>query len=390
MPFRKLTWAIALAMFAGNAPASASRYEIATITITDLGTLGGQESVARDINNLGDAVGWAHKADGRQSAFMHLAGVMADIGWNLASNYDTEATGINSLRSAVAIARARTDLRPHAATYSYGGSMVLMDEGIHPDVARMCNYRSLVQALNDSGMAVGAISIQTPTSRCYPAYEPAYWTHVFGVPETLDVGLPGGQNFDVNNHGTFVGMANECCVRVDHKAFRWHSGVLTAVPLPPGMGILGSGGPARGINDGGQVVGEFYVLGESGARLRRAFFWDGVGAHSIFTGVLPTGTESMAYEVNRQGFVVGVADKWTISPLPGPPGYRRNHGFVWHPSIGMRELPKLPASGYSGGCEAYAVNDLSQGRVQIVGYCNSGSRRRAVRWDVSVRFLGPS
>ena len=48
-------------------------------TIIDLGTLGGNDSSASGINDLGQAVGWAEDADGRRRAFMWENGVMTDL-----------------------------------------------------------------------------------------------------------------------------------------------------------------------------------------------------------------------------------------------------------------------------------------------------------------------
>lgn len=56
-----------------------------------LGTLGGAESEARDVNGQGVVVGWAHTAEGRNHAFVYSNGVMSDLngrvppgsGWEL-------------------------------------------------------------------------------------------------------------------------------------------------------------------------------------------------------------------------------------------------------------------------------------------------------------------
>jgi probable HAF family extracellular repeat protein len=48
--------------------------------VTDLGTLGGIESWAYGLNNLGHVVGWAELPAGNYHAFVHDGGEMIDLG----------------------------------------------------------------------------------------------------------------------------------------------------------------------------------------------------------------------------------------------------------------------------------------------------------------------
>ncbi len=62
-------------------------------TAVDLGTLGGANSMAFDVNNRGQVVGWSNTADGGTAAFIWRNGVMTslgDVGWN-----GTEAWAVN-------------------------------------------------------------------------------------------------------------------------------------------------------------------------------------------------------------------------------------------------------------------------------------------------------
>jgi len=48
--------------------------------MTDLGTLGGTESLARGINDSGQVVGYSATASGHWYAFLYYGGTMADLG----------------------------------------------------------------------------------------------------------------------------------------------------------------------------------------------------------------------------------------------------------------------------------------------------------------------
>jgi probable HAF family extracellular repeat protein len=49
-------------------------------TMTDLGTLGGNDSAARAINNSSQVVGWANTTGGATDAFSWQNGIMTDLG----------------------------------------------------------------------------------------------------------------------------------------------------------------------------------------------------------------------------------------------------------------------------------------------------------------------
>ena len=82
-----LAWAVLALLVARDGAAQAA------YTVTDLGTLGGATTVARDLNELGEVVGEAKLADGRVHAFVYTAGQLRDVGTFGGRN--SRATGIN-------------------------------------------------------------------------------------------------------------------------------------------------------------------------------------------------------------------------------------------------------------------------------------------------------
>ena len=124
---------------------------------------------------------------------------------------------------------------------------------------------------------------------------------------------------------------------------------------------------------------------------QRAFLWDGLSADSSSLGVLATGLNSQARDVNDAGFIAGYAETVVTFPFPGSTGLVRKSGFLWSSSWGLFALPKLPDS---GECEAFSLNNRQPiiGLIQIVGSCTVGGRPHAVRWDVTTasRLLKPT
>src|SRR5262245_17507323 len=65
---------------AESAPGPSQPFVVDSVQVTDLGTLGGAQSSALDINDRGEIVGWAATTQGIQHAFLYSNGSMIDIG----------------------------------------------------------------------------------------------------------------------------------------------------------------------------------------------------------------------------------------------------------------------------------------------------------------------
>src|SRR3989304_2728683 len=68
----------------------------------DIGTFGGDKSLAADINDFGQIVGWAMESSNWLRAFMYENGVMSDLGTE--NETDSEAHGVNKAGQVVGYA----------------------------------------------------------------------------------------------------------------------------------------------------------------------------------------------------------------------------------------------------------------------------------------------
>ncbi|MFO0907146.1 MAG: hypothetical protein U0794_02080 [Isosphaeraceae bacterium] len=337
---------MAFALVGVATPRASAAFEY---TITSLGTLGGNQSFALDINNRGQATGNASRVSGSN---LPLNAAL----WSLAA--PASPTNLGRL------------------------------PGADSDFSR--GY-----AINDSGKVVGESS--NNTSRAF------LWSN--GV--MTDLGTLGGASavaHDINNLDKVVGIAS---TGSQSHAFIWQNGVMTD------LGTLGGTlSRAWGINDAGQIVGISRIAGDAtshaflsvgGAMIdlgslggpsrfsealainslglvvgrstindsgdQRATLWNGGTISEIGTLTNPsTGSAyrfSRANDINKLGLAVG-----TASTFEGFSG----RAFVWDSARGIRDLNDLIAPG-SGWVLTSAEGVNEQG--QIVGYGTFGGQTRA-------------
>ena len=112
--------------------------------VQDLGTLGGESSVAVDINESGEVLGSStYGGDTTGSIFLYKDGVMQDIG--ILIGMPATALGLNN-DGQVTGAASITDSDTHAYIY---------DEGGFTDLGTLGGHTSQGHAINDAGMVTG-------------------------------------------------------------------------------------------------------------------------------------------------------------------------------------------------------------------------------------------
>jgi len=223
--------------------------------VTDLGTLGGNLSVANAVNDLGQVVGESNTATGEKHAFLWEQGVMTDLG---TAGETSAAHGINNLGQIVGAAFAK-NVRGGAMLWKNGVRQPLGDLG-------PSGSGSTAMAVSDKAEIVGVSS--------------GFVANLGGVVRAVvwqggtiqEIGTLGGRHSAanaLNGKREVVGWAEMGDQSTD--AFLWQGGRMHDLgKLPGSLAKAGAGSQAAGINDHGVIVGSsLNSKGES-----RAVIWE--------------------------------------------------------------------------------------------------------------------
>lgn len=142
--------------YAGVLSGQANAFLYSGGTMTNLGTLGGSESIAYDINDYDQIVGNARNASGYNHAFLYQNGVMTDLGTldGLATTQSL-ASAINSSGQIVGYSNIGS-VSQHAILYQ-NGVMIDLNTLFTSTELHNAGFDSLTWAtdINDSGQIVG-------------------------------------------------------------------------------------------------------------------------------------------------------------------------------------------------------------------------------------------
>ena len=311
-------------------------------SLTDLGTLGGNQSFARAVSAEGAVVvGNATIANNQTRAFRWSNGVMTDLG-TLGGNY-SYAVAVSADGSVVIGNADNANDQPRAFRWSAG---VMTDLGIF---GGFYSYAEAVSA--DGSVIVGYADNASSQNRAFR------WSD--GVMTDLGI-LSGGTSssaHDVSADGSSViGSADDA--NGQPRAFRWAAGVMT------NLGTLGGtySEPRAVSTDGSVVVG----YARDSNNQNRAFRWsDGVMTDLGTAG----GNYSDAFALSADGsVVVGYAENASSQP----------RAFRWHAGV-MTDLGTLP-----GGTYSFANAVSADGSVVVGNGDNVSNEYRAFRWTEGV------
>lgn len=272
-------------IFAPLSALAAPRY-----SVTDMGTLGGEESVAYAINNRGEIVGGADSAirgkDGEFNTFVFLWRGGRKQALSALPGRHYYATGINDHGSIVGAYSARPQGGLYVPFLYQNGKLHLIGT---LDRSGGALAISAAQAVNNAGLIVGLSNGQAFS-----------WQNgrLHGLP--MPKGFVTTTAFAVNNRGQIAGSG----IGPDGKVYRshallWQRGHVTDLGTLPGYGDI----EAHGINAAGEVIGWANRRRPGGSPLYRAFLWQHGHMHAL--PILPGIDDTRANALNDKGEIVG-------------------------------------------------------------------------------------
>lgn len=301
--------------------------------LTDLGTLlGGSGSFAIWSNNRGQIVGLSD--NGHIDPLLGVPEGMAVL-WekggriiNLGTfgGNQSLAGALNERGQVIGVA-ANTIPDPYSmfgwATQTRG---FVWDKGTMQDLGTLGGPDAAPAFINEQGQVAGVSDVDfTPILTCDPfnnvvtlSTHPFFWQNG----KMVDIGTLGGSCAGVatiNNRGQVVGSANLAGDQTQHP-FLWERGKIKD------LGTLGGTfGFGNWLNDAGDVAGVASTAGDEAAH---AFFWK----NNVMTdlGTIKGDPCSIAHFVNSKGQVVGTSGCTTEE--------FEVHGFLWQPGGSIIDL----------------------------------------------------
>src|SRR5688572_1927836 len=180
-------------------------------TLTDLGSLGGGDTQAFDLNDSAQVVGYSRTSSLQSRAFSWNDGQMANLGVVNADDFQSAAVDLNGLGDAVGTSTLKNGFA-RAALFRNGAVI-----GLTPELPPY-EGDSFAAAINDHGHIVGAIDEQST------------WGHrgiLWANGTRTDLGdLGGGRTrpADINNGGQVVGTSTTSVEQGVAHAFLWENG----------------------------------------------------------------------------------------------------------------------------------------------------------------------
>lgn len=255
--------------------------------VIDLGTLGGDSSVAYSINDTGQIVGWAEDSEGNERATLFdPTGDGKNIDLGTLRGDESWAYSINDASQIVGSASNGVDLWRHATLFDPTGA------GANIDLGAVGIDGGEALAINAAGEIVGW------------SYSPDLWRHATlfdptGVGVNVDMSYLIGCAYSINTAGQIVGT--KTYYSGGNRAIIYDpTGAYNNIELHKNMGRQPRRyGGAYAINDAGQIVGYEEA---------RAALFDVTGAgNNIDLGTLG-GDHSEALSINDAGQIVGSAE----------------------------------------------------------------------------------
>ena len=273
----------------------------------DLGTLGGNESVAFGVNNFGEVAGGASNniADSNASFFFSSATQVHAAIWRYGAIQDLHTLGEGTDSMAYVV-----NDRGQVAGMSYTNNTINSTTGVPTvdvfiwengkmfDLGTFGGTESTLAELNNKGQVAGWSNLAGDVT-----------SHPFigdrtGMKDLGTLGGTFGQAWWLNDSAEVVGGATTQGDQAEH-AFLWRKGLMTDLKTLPGD----SNSLAEGINAVGQVVGQSWTVCPSETSCH-AFLWENGGPVVNLQNLILPGSDLSLREatfINGRGEIVGNA-----------------------------------------------------------------------------------
>jgi probable HAF family extracellular repeat protein len=312
-------------------------------TLTDLGSLGGGDTQAFDVNDSAQVVGFSRTAALQSRGFLWADSQMANLGVVNADDFQSAAVDLNGLGDAVGTSTLKNGLA-RAALWR-NGSII----GLTPELPPY-EGTSFAAAINDHGHIVGAIDDDGSMF-----YDGILWAN---GSRTVLGSLGGGSTrpADINNAGQVVGVSNTSLELGAPRAFLWQNGVMTNLGL---LRADDEDSAAAAINANGVIVGTSERQDENTSVDYRPFVWE----NGVMSAIPTPSHEAYATDINDAGVVVGIMRASGAGASP----YR---GWIYANGV-VTDLNSLIPAG-SGLQVAYANAINNNGEIAGVAFDAQG------------------
>lgn len=349
--FRIAPLGLAIALFAGPAWAQEQSAQEkgaapAHYSVIDLGVVGGTPGQPYVIRNDGLISGAAATPDGRMQAVLWHKGRKIDIGTPGLGGPNSAAFGVNELGQAVGQAETWVSNAEDFCGFNFYGFPsstaclpFFWQDGVIAKLPTLGGDNGFANSINNRGEVAGIAetAVTDPASGCpVNHFKPVIWEN--GAIRELPT-YPGdsdGVAAWINDNGEVAGASGICgsfnpnsgLYLVENHAMVWQNGRATDLGNLGPNGIPGAGNHACAINNRGQAVG--HTTSEVSTV---AFLWSReTGMQGL--GTLPGDFASFALGINDGGEVVGQS----IGP-----GFSTFRPFLWKRGM-MYDLNTLVAA----------------------------------------------
>jgi probable HAF family extracellular repeat protein len=203
----------------------------------DLGTLGGDASLANAVGADGQVVGWARRSDATRHAFLYRGGVMEDLG-TLGGSYSM-AFAVN--RNGVVVGASAVDDARKEVPFVWNAAA-----GMQP-LPLPGGLGGSVHDINDAGEMVGYVMDTLGSLR-------AFRSDGRTVELLAELEFAGSKAYGINGNGVAVGYAMAGEGAPHFHAVLWRGGTVEDLGA-----MAGGHSVAYGVNDAGTAVGFSYT-----------------------------------------------------------------------------------------------------------------------------------